>query len=86
MITLPAFAAERRRPQLGARSAPAAAAIDRYILLTWRSAASPPAAVAAVNRWDRHTDGRTPDRYIDPAPQKYRLISTYIRDTVGNSI
>ena len=71
MMTLPAFAAECRRPQLGAgsapaawrpqlgaRSAPAAAAIDRYILLTWRSAASPPAAVAAVNRWDRHTDGR----------------------------
>jgi len=36
--------------------APAHAAIDRYFLPTGRSAANPPAAVAAVNRWDRRTD------------------------------
>jgi len=33
-----------------------------------RSAANQPHAAAAVNRRDRQTDGRTPDRYIDPAP------------------
>jgi len=32
-----------------------------------RSAANPPAAAAAVDRWDRQTDGRTRDRYIDSA-------------------
>ena len=32
------------------------AAIDRYILPAWRSAANPPAAVAAVDRWDALTD------------------------------
>jgi len=43
-MTLPAFAAERRRLPHGARSA--TAAIDRYLLHTGRSAANPPAAVA----------------------------------------
>jgi len=65
-MTLPAFAAERSAP----------GAIDRYILLIWRSAASPPAALAAVNRWGRHTDGRT---------QKHRprpLYQHIIRNTV----
>ena len=33
--------------------------IDRYFLPVGRSAANPPAAVAAVDRWDRHTDGRS---------------------------
>jgi len=64
-MTLPAFAAERRRLQHGARSA--LAAIDRHVLSTERSAANSPAAVAAVDRRDRRTDGRTPDRYADPA-------------------
>ena len=33
------------------------------------SAANPPHAAAEVEWWnDRRTDGRTPDRYIDPAP------------------
>jgi len=49
---LPAFAAERRRLQHGARSA--LAAINRYLLPTGReqagrSAANPPAAVAAFD-------------------------------------
>jgi len=47
----------------------AAAAVDRYLLTAGRSAANPPATVAAVDRWDwdRRMDGRTPDRYVDPA-------------------
>ena len=31
-----------------------------------------PAAAAAVDRWDRQTDRRTPERYIDPAPHTMR--------------
>jgi len=48
---MPAFAVERN-----ACGAPAA--IDRYLLSTRHSAANPPAAVAAVDRWERQTDGR----------------------------
>ena len=52
----------------------APAAVDRYILPTGRSAANPPAAVAAVDRWDRQTDERT-DRCIDPAVHAMRAAS-----------
>jgi len=48
-VTLPAFAAERRLLQRGARST-APAALDRHLLPTGRSVANPPAAVAAVDR------------------------------------
>jgi len=48
--------AQRRRT---CNTAPTA--IDWYLLTTGRSAANPPAAVIYG------TDGRTPDRYIDPA-------------------
>jgi len=48
------------------------AAIDRCLLSTGRSAVNPPGAVAAVDRRDRQADGRTPDRYIDPAPHTMR--------------
>ena len=52
---LSTFAAERRRLQLKAPSAPAA--IDRYLLPIDRAAANTPAAVAAADRWtDRRTD------------------------------
>ena len=48
---------------LGARrllhGAPAAA-IDRYRLHAGRPAANSPHAAAAVDRWDRQTDGRAP--------------------------
>jgi len=37
----------------------ALAVVDRYLLPTGRSAANPPAAAAAVDRWDGRTDGRT---------------------------
>jgi len=60
-MTLPAAAAERRRLQHGAVRAPAA--IDRYIML---------AANLPAERWDRQTDGRTPDRYIELAPHTMR--------------
>jgi len=57
-MTLPAFAAERRRQQHGARSAPAT--IDRYLQPAARSAANPPHAAAAIDRMgqiDTQTDG-----------------------------
>jgi len=51
-MTLPAFAVERRRLQHSARS------YRSISPAPGRSAANPPAAVAAVGRWDRQTDGR----------------------------
>jgi len=51
--------------QHGACSAPAA--IDLYCLPAGRSAANSPTAVAAVDRRDRQTDGRTLNQCIDPA-------------------
>jgi len=59
-MTIPSFAAERRRLQQGARSA--TAAIDRYLLPVGRSAANPLAATAALDRWDKRTGGRTDGR------------------------
>jgi len=67
------FAAELGRLQHGARSA--TRVIDRYFQPTWRSAANPSAAVAAVDGRDRQADGRTSDRYIDPAPHTMRAAS-----------
>jgi len=59
-MTLPASAAERRHLQHGARSVPVA--VDRCFLLAGRSAATPPAAVPAGDRWYRQTDRRTDTR------------------------
>jgi len=54
----------------------APAAIDQYLLPTGRSAANPPVAVAAVDRWDRRTDGRmAARRYIDLAPHNVQVYS-----------
>ena len=49
-----------------------------------RSAANTPVAVAVVNRWDKRTDGRTPNRYVDPTlitmrvASKTKLSTTYL--------
>jgi len=75
-ITLPAFAAERRRLRHGALSAPAA--IDRYLLPAGRSAANPPPAAAAAERRDRQADGRT-----DASPL-HRPFSAYYAASVNN--
>ena len=57
-----------------------------------RPAANPPPhATAAVDRWDRQTDGRTTDRCIDPAPHTicgpvdltYELSLSRVEDTLG---
>jgi len=64
-MTLAAFAAKRRRLLHGASASSAPASIDRYLLPAGRSEENPPAAVAAVDRWDRQTDGRKPDRNTD---------------------
>ena len=73
---LPTVAAERRAvaPCCGAFAAGrmAPAVVDQYLLTARRSAANPPHAAAT----DRRTDGRTPDRYIDPAPRTIRAMST----------
>ena len=62
-MTLLAFAAERR-----AAAAPAVQqSMDVCCLPAGPTAANPPHAAAAVDRWDRQTDGRTPYRYTDSA-------------------
>ena len=53
-VTLPAFAAQRRRLQNDACST--ITALCRYLLPTGSSAANPPAAADAVDRWDKWTD------------------------------
>jgi len=68
--TLPTFAAERRRLQLGAQHVSIDICCRRR-----RSAANLPSAVAADDRWDRQTDGQTPDRYIHPAQNTTRAVS-----------
>jgi len=53
------FAAERRRLLHGAHTAPAA--IDRYLLPAWRSAANPPGrrcCCQSMGQTDGQTDGR----------------------------
>jgi len=40
-----------------------------------RSATNPPHAAAAVDRWDRRTDGQTLDRFMDPDPHTMRAVS-----------
>jgi len=52
----------------------APAAVNRYFLPTRRSAANLPLAAVAVNRWDRQTNRRTLDRFIDPAPHIWRRV------------
>jgi len=66
-VTLPTFAAERRRMPHGARSAPAA--IDRSISPAARRVlSSKPPLLLSIDVTDGRADGRTPNRYIDPAP------------------
>ena len=66
-MTTPAFAAERRRTSSGYRS----------ISPARRAQSSKPAGrLAAADRRDRRTDGRTADRYIEPAPHTMRTAST----------
>ena len=71
-MTLAAFAAECRRLQHGARSAPAA--IDRYLL----SAARRPPLLLSIYGTDRRTDARTSDRYRAPR----RMQAAYIMISV----
>ena len=70
-MTLPRFAAERRRLQHGARS-------YRPIFPGHRTLDSkPPAAVSAVDRWDRQTDGRTDVQQLHrPCSPYYKTFKT----------
>jgi len=63
-MTVPAFAAEHRR-------APAARCSYRYLLQT-PALSSKPAGRRCCCRSMGRTDGRTLDRYIDPAPHTMR--------------
>jgi len=56
-VPLPVFAAARRAAAPCCCGADRAA-IDRYLLPVWLTAANPPYA-AAADEWDRQTDGRT---------------------------
>ena len=63
---------------------PAAAAVDRYLLPVWRSAANPPQRRARMmGRTDRRTDGRT-DGHTD-ALQFHRPCSAYCASSVNNT-
>ena len=83
-VTLLAFAADRRVAmrraaaaalQLGARRC-------RSISPTRGEPSSKrPHAAAAVDRWDRQTDGRTPYRFIDHAPHVMRAMPLSHRNT-----
>jgi len=71
-MTLSVFAAERRAAApllLRARSPPPS------ILSARRSAVNPLDTAAAVDWWDRQTDGRTLDSFIHPAPLTMRALS-----------
>ena len=70
-MTLPRFAAERRRLQHVARS-------YRPIFPGHRTLDSkPPAAVSAVDRWDRQTDGRTDVQQLHrPCSPYYKTFKT----------
>ena len=72
-IELAAFAAERRCRW-------ASAAVGRYLLPAWRSAANPP--LLRSNDW---TDRRTPDRYIDPAPHTRSMQAVPILNAYCNT-
>jgi len=44
------------------------------ILMILALSSKPAAAVATVDRWDRQTDGRTLDCYINPAPHTMQTV------------
>jgi len=67
-MTLPAFAAERRAAARAAAPLPCARRCRSMSPADGGSAANPPHAAAAVDRWD----GRTPDRYMNPAVHAMR--------------
>jgi len=56
------------------------------LLPAGRSAANRPAAASAADRWDRRTDGRTLDRYIDPALRTMKAASQHTQITELNSV
>ena len=68
-MTLPAYAAERRRLQL----------FDRYLLQAPALSSKPAArrrCCRSTGQTDGRTDGRTPDSYIDPASLAMRAAAS----------
>ena len=55
-----------------------AAAIDQYLLTAAPTAANLPAAVCLLAQTDGRTGGRTPHRFIDPAPHTCRQSSPHL--------
>ena len=80
-VALPA--ARIRRPHAAARLllSTGRAAINRYLLPTGPTAANPQQRRAAAG-WDRQTDGRTDDRYIDHAPHAQRAAPKLARNVL----
>ena len=71
-VTLPAFAAESRRPHPRARIYRSISVADAGDQQQTRR----PPLLLSIDGTDRWTDGQTPDRYIDPAPHVLRAAST----------
>jgi len=58
-VTLLAFDVTHHAAVAAVLWRPVAAAINLYLLPTRPTAANPPQRYAAVDRWDRQTDGQT---------------------------
>ena len=74
-ITLPAFAAQRRCLQQ--------ISTDTRYAASAQQQTSRASLLLSIDGTDRQTDGRTPDRFIVPAPHTARAAS--ITDTVSSS-
>jgi len=83
-MALPAFAAEHRRLQHGARSAPAAIDVDISCRQGPRQQTRRPPLLLSIDVTGRRTDRRTPNRYIDPVPHTMRAAS--IMTVVAQSV
>jgi len=77
-MTLPASAAERRRMQHGAHSAPTV--IDRHLLPTGaqQQTVGRSPLLQSIDGTDRQTDGQTPDSYTDPRLHTERAASYFL--------
>jgi len=78
-VTLPAFAAERRAAARGCGAAAAGRPALSIDIFARTALSSKPTArrccVRQMGQTDRRTDGRTPDRFMHPAPHTMRTVS-----------
>jgi len=74
-MTLPAFAAQRRAAAPGCGAVAAGRPALSIDIFARTALSSKPAARRCSVRLMGQTDGRTPDRFIDPAPHTMRAVS-----------